>query len=136
MRGKELLFVAAFVVVIVVAMAASKLYNSTETAGTDGKATDAPLVITQLNEEGRESSATMVLVGAPPMQPADHIDRWNPELRTDSCMSCHAQPDSTGAKAVPADHFINNEAGGKIFRDNCIQCHGQQNDTKTAFNEE
>jgi nitrate reductase (cytochrome), electron transfer subunit len=133
-RGKELVFLAIFVMVLFSAIGTSKLFTQTKTASTvPNITTDQPLVVTQLEEEGREKSATMVLVGAPPMQPADHIDRWNPELHHESCMACHSNP-ATGAPTPPVNHFYNDDTKDKIFRDNCQQCHATQNDTKTAFN--
>jgi nitrate reductase (cytochrome), electron transfer subunit len=134
MRGKELVFVIAFAFVLFSAVGISKLSTSTETASTTPKLNvDQPLVVTQLEEEGREKSATMVLVGAPPMQPADHIERWNPEKHHESCMACHSNP-ATGAPTPPENHFYNDDTKDKIYRDNCQQCHATQNDTKTAFN--
>jgi nitrate reductase (cytochrome), electron transfer subunit len=134
MRGKELVFVIAFAFVLFSAVGISKLSTSTETASTTPKLNvDQPLVVTQLEEEGREKSATMVLVGAPPMQPADHIERWNPEQHHQSCMACHSNP-ATGAPTPPENHFYNDDTKDKIYRDNCQQCHATQNDTKTAFN--
>lgn len=136
MRGKELIFVIAFAFVIFSAVGISKLSETSESASTAPKSSvDQPLVVTQLEEEGREKSATMVLVGAPPMQPADHIDRWIPEQHHESCMACHKNP-ATGAPTPPDNHFYNDDSKDKIFRDNCQQCHATQNDTKTAFNSE
>lgn len=134
MRGKELAFVIAFAIVLFSAIGISNLSSTSETASTTPKSNiDQPLVITQLEEEGRERSSTMVLVGAPPMQPADHIDRWNPDQHHESCMACHKNP-ATGAPTPPDNHFYNEDTTDKIFRDNCQQCHATQNDTKTAFN--
>jgi nitrate reductase cytochrome c-type subunit len=136
MRGKELIFVIAFAFVLFSAVGISKLSETSESASTAPKSSvDQPLVVTQLEEEGREKSATMVLVGAPPMQPADHIDRWIPEQHHESCMACHNNP-ATGAPTPPDNHFYNDDLKDKIFRDNCQQCHATQNDTKTAFNSE
>jgi nitrate reductase (cytochrome), electron transfer subunit len=136
MRGKELIFVIAFAFVLFSAVGISKLSETSESASTAPKSSvDQPLVVTQLEEEGREKSATMVLVGAPPMQPADHIDRWIPEQHHESCMACHKNP-ATGAPTPPENHFYNNDSKDKIYRDNCQQCHATQNDTKTAFNSE
>jgi nitrate reductase (cytochrome), electron transfer subunit len=136
MRGKELIFVIAFAFVLFSAVGISKLSETSESASTAPKSSvNQPLVVTQLEEEGREKSATMVLVGAPPMQPADHIDRWIPEQHHESCMACHKNP-ATGAPTPPDNHFYNNDSKDKIYRDNCQQCHATQNDTKTAFNSE
>jgi nitrate reductase (cytochrome), electron transfer subunit len=136
MRGKELIFVIAFAFVLFSAVGISKLSETSESASTAPKSSvDQPLVVSQLEEEGREKSATMVLVGAPPMQPADHIDRWIPEQHHESCMACHKNP-ATGAPTPPDNHFYNDDSKDKIFRDNCQQCHATQNDTKTAFNSE
>lgn len=134
MRGKELGFLVAFTLVLLFALGTSKLFSQTETATTTLKTIeDQPLVVTQLEDVGREKSATMVLLGAPPMQPADHIERWNPELHHESCMACHSNP-ATGAPTPPVNHFYNEDTKDKIFRDNCQQCHATQNDTKSAFN--
>lgn len=135
MKAKELIFVVAFVLVLGSAILTSKLtIPDKETAQVASEAKPA-LIITQLEEEGREKSATMVLQGAPPMQPVSHIDRWNPELHHESCMACHANK-STGAPTPPKNHFYEDDIKNKVFRDNCVQCHAQQNDSKTAFNEE
>lgn len=134
MREKEIGFVVAFLLILLVAIGTTKLFSTSETVSNSPKtAIDQPLVVTQLEEEGRESSATMVLVGAPPMQPNDHIDRWNPELHHESCMACHGNT-ATGAPTPPKNHFYNEDTNDKIFRDNCQQCHATQIDTKTAFN--
>jgi nitrate reductase (cytochrome), electron transfer subunit len=134
MRGRELGFIIAFGLVLFGAIGISSLSSTSETASTIQKSTiDQPLVITQLEEEGRENAATMVLVGAPPTQPANHIERWNPDLHHESCMACHSNP-ATGAPTPPDNHFYNEDTKDKIFRDNCQQCHATQNDTKSAFN--
>jgi nitrate reductase (cytochrome), electron transfer subunit len=134
MKGKELGFVAAFVVILFLAIGTSALFNSSEKTTTIPQSNeDDALVITQLEEEGREKAATMVLVDSPPMQPSDHIDRWNPEMHHESCMACHSNP-ATGAPTPPENHFYNEDIKDKVFRDNCQQCHATQNDTKTAFN--
>lgn len=139
MKGKEIIFVLVFILIIGVAIGAEKIrtsFNDSESivAVTPNTATET--VIPQLTDAGREESATMVLLGAPPMQPADHIDRWNPEMHHESCMTCHANP-ATGARTLPENHYYDNDrAAGRIFRDNCIQCHATQNDSKAAFNDE
>ncbi|WP_077213353.1 nitrate reductase cytochrome c-type subunit [Bacillus dakarensis] len=139
MMKKELMFLFAFVLVIGAAIGISALGNGSESASSDdsvtAEATDI-VEIPQLTSEEREDAATMVLLGAPPLQPSDHIDRWNPELRHESCLTCHASPETTGAREIPEDHYYDNNIDNPIFRDNCVQCHGQQNDTKTAFNSE
>ncbi|MBP2239771.1 nitrate reductase cytochrome c-type subunit [Cytobacillus eiseniae] len=135
MRSKELLFVVAFILVVSVSIGASKLYSSqTETQEESTVQTEKTVSIPQLSDDNREASATMVLLGAPPMQPSDHIDRWNPELHHESCMTCHAVPE-TGAPTPPADHFYDQDIKGTVFRDNCQQCHATQNDSKSAFND-
>lgn len=133
---REILYVVVFMLVVSVAIGSTKLL-STQTASTDEEViqADEKVAIPQLTEDGREESATMVLLGAPPMQPADHIDRWNPEIHHESCMTCHAVPE-TGAPTPPANHFYDEDTKGTIFRDNCQQCHATQNDSKTAFNDE
>lgn len=136
MRSKEILFVVAFMLIISIAIGATKL-STPQSSETDDQTPQKveTVSIPQLEEEGREASATMVLLGAPPMQPADHIDRWNPEIHHESCMTCHAVPE-TGAPTPPANHYYDEDTKGTIFRDNCQQCHATQNDSKTAFNEE
>jgi nitrate reductase (cytochrome), electron transfer subunit len=134
MKGKELGFVAAFVLVLFLSIGISALFSSSEETTTSPQSLEKnTLVLTQLEEEGREKAATMVLVQAPPMQPTDHIDRWNPDLHHESCMACHSNP-ATGAPTPPENHYYNNNVKDKVFRDNCQQCHATQNDTKTAFN--
>lgn len=138
MKSKQIIYVLIFVLVVAVAIGAEKIRTSlSESASTNSDApkTEATTVIPQLTTE-REESATMVLLGAPPMQPADHIDRWNPQIHHESCMTCHAVP-ATGAPTPPANHYYDEDVtAGKVFRDNCIQCHATQNDTKSAFNDE
>ena len=139
MKSKQIIFVLVFILIVGVAIGAEKIRTSfTDSASpaSDAPKTAVAKVIPQLENEGREESATMVLLGAPPMQPADHIERWNPELHHESCMTCHANP-ATGARTLPENHYYDNDrAAGRIFRDNCIQCHATQNDTKSAFNDE
>lgn len=134
MRSKELIFIVAFIIVLGSAILTGKISHPGEKASSVTVAKSA-LVVTQLQEDGRENSATMVLQGAPPMQPASHIDRWNPAQRQESCMACHGNA-STGAPTPPKNHFYDDDIKNKVFRDNCIQCHAQQNDSKSAFNEE
>lgn len=136
---KEYLFLLGFIVVLGLAIGTSMIGKSTETASEEAgsvASSNETLVVPQLTSDEREEAATMVLIGAPPMQPADHIDRWNPELRHESCLTCHATPEATGAREIPEDHYYDNNRDNPIFRDNCVQCHGQQNDTKSAFNSE
>lgn len=135
MKSKGIIFVVAFIIIVAAAIGSEKLRTSL-TASTESEATqgETTTVIPQLTGEAREESATMVLLGAPPMQPADHIDRWNPEIHHESCMTCHAVP-STGAPTPPVNHYYDENINGKIFRDNCQQCHATQNDSKAAFND-
>ncbi|GAX89797.1 nitrate reductase cytochrome c-type subunit [Effusibacillus lacus] len=95
----------------------------------------SPLQFPQLKDSGRGDAATMQLIGSPPMQPKDHIDRWIPEQHEKSCLACHGVKE-TGAPTPPPNHWYEEKQGGKIFRDYCIQCHAQQNDSKPAFNRE
>ncbi|EKN63996.1 nitrate reductase cytochrome c-type subunit [Schinkia azotoformans] len=138
MRAKELGFVLVFLLVVIVAVACSP-------SGTSQKATEktdaappadtvAAATVPQLESNGREDAATMVLLNAPPVLPADHKNFWQEKLRQESCMVCHATPE-TGAPLPTPEHYYDNQQGGKIFRDTCIQCHATQNDTKSAFNE-
>jgi len=140
MRAKGLGFLIAFLLVVITAVGctpsgtsqqADKETKAAPPTQTAAASTDVP----QLDSKSREDSATMVLLNAPPVQPADHVNRWDPKLRQDSCLACHANP-STGAPTPTAEHYYDNQQGGKIFRDNCIQCHATQNDTKPAFNRE
>ncbi|MDQ0156696.1 nitrate reductase cytochrome c-type subunit [Robertmurraya andreesenii] len=137
---KEYLFLLGFILVIGLAIGTAMIGKSNEAAGEDAakdsSTASQQVTIPQLESEGREDASTMVLLGTPPMQPADHIDRWNPEQRQDSCLLCHATPETTGAREIPENHYYDNDRTKAIFRDNCIQCHGQQNDTKSAFNSE
>jgi len=135
---KELLFLLGFVLILGFAIGTSLIGKTLEKASEEETAavSKEQVVVPQLTSDEREEAATMVLLGAPPMQPADHIDRWNPELRHESCLACHATPEATGAKEIPENHFYENNRENPIFRDNCVQCHGQQNDTKSAFNSE
>ncbi|WP_102345612.1 nitrate reductase cytochrome c-type subunit [Bacillus sp. Marseille-P3661] len=138
MRGKELLYVLAFLLVIITAVGCSQTGTSEDAAPEEVPATEKPQAVTaetvpQLDTEGREQSSTMVLLNAPPTMPNDHGSFWNGELRQESCLVCHATPE-TGAPQPTADHYYNSEPGGEIFRDSCIQCHATQNDTKPAFN--
>ncbi|MCH6266801.1 MULTISPECIES: nitrate reductase cytochrome c-type subunit [Neobacillus] len=129
MKEKGILYIVAFVVVLGLAIGGTKLQWSMESsAKVSTKTTNVQLV--QLAEKGRPNAETMGLIGAPPLQPASHVDRWNPQAHQDSCLACHGKPD-TGAPTPPDNHFYNNDTKGKIFRDNCVQCHGQQNETKT-----
>ncbi len=137
MKEKGVLFIAAFIVVLTLAIGTTKLQSSLGSTSSEGdassKSTQTALV--QLTEKGRQNAETMGLLNAPPLQPASHVDRWNPELHEGSCLACHGKSE-TGAPTPTAAHFYNNDTKGKIFRDNCIQCHAQQHETKTktAFN--
>ena len=134
MKEKGILYIFGFIIVLAAAIGATKMQwdlGSTKTAST----VKAKPVLVQLTEKGRPDAETMGLLNAPPLQPATHVDRWNPKLHQDSCLACHGKPD-TGAPTPTAGHFYDNDTKGKVFRDNCIQCHAQQNETKTktAFN--
>jgi nitrate reductase (cytochrome), electron transfer subunit len=132
-RGKELLYIVAFVLVLGVAITAQMVNKSSDSATTDTVNTSAKTELVQLSDKGRADATTMGLVGAPPMQPKDHKDRWNPELHHQSCLACHSKPE-TGAPTPPKDHYYDNNTKGNVFRDNCIQCHAQQNASNPAFN--
>lgn len=137
---REYLFLLSFTLLLVVAIGTTKIYDSLTKPDASADSVTAnntnEVVIPQLLTDDREDARTMVLLGTPPLQPKDHIDRWIPELHHESCMTCHAMPESTGAREVPDDHFYDNDRTKAVFRDNCIQCHGEQKDTKTAFNED
>lgn len=129
MKGKELLFIFAFVLVVSAAIAGTKWQSSFESASSDLKVNSPSTGLIQLSEEGRQDAATMGLLNAPPMQHVTHVDRWNPELHQESCLACHGK-EGTGAPTPPEDHFYDSNPKGEVFRDNCVQCHAQQNDTK------
>ena len=133
MRGKELLYILAFVLVLTAALAASKFGTSSETASSVEENGMPKNVLVQLSEKGREDAATMGLMAAPPMQGKEHKDRWNPELHHESCLVCHSKPE-TGAPTPPKDHFYDEDIKGTVFRDNCIQCHAEKKATNPAFN--
>lgn len=133
---KQLIYLIPFVLVLVIAVAISIDHSNEEVSTEVANIEEKEQTIPQLEEEGRADAATMVLVDSPPMQPADHVDRWHPDLREQSCMSCHAS-EATGAPKPPENHYYEEEElRDKIFRDNCLQCHATQNDTKPAFNRE
>ncbi|WP_066309249.1 nitrate reductase cytochrome c-type subunit [Bacillus sp. FJAT-29814] len=134
MKEKGIVYLVAFIVVITLAIGATKLQNSLGSSASETETASATVNVVQLAEKGRPDAATMTLLNAPPLQPATHIDRWNPEQHEKSCLACHSKPE-TGAPTPTADHFYENDTKGKVFRDNCVQCHAQQNDTKskTAF---
>lgn len=137
---REYLFLLGFVLLLGISIGTTMIYETSkstnEPVSTNTATNSEEVVIPQLLTDERENAATMVLIGTPPLQPADHIDRWIPELHHESCMTCHAMPETTGAREVPDDHFYENDRTQPVFRDNCVQCHGEQRDTKTAFNEE
>lgn len=141
MKGKGLIFIVAFLVIISSAVGATLLAENAKKSDQPGSSTDTtetatktPVIVPQLDGEGREESATMVLVGAPPMMPDDHASFWNAETRHDSCLVCHDHPETGAPKPTPV-HYYNDDPNDKIFRDYCVQCHATQNDSKTAFNE-
>lgn len=135
MKEKGILYLMVFIVVIILAIGGTKLQSSlgsseASAVESSGKTASKTVDVVQLKEKGRPDSTTMVLLNAPPLQPADHINFWNPKAHQDSCLACHGKPE-TGAPTPPDNHFYDNNTKGTIFRDNCIQCHGQQNETKT-----
>lgn len=136
MKLRELSFVLAFVLVLFVAIGSSMIQKNMLASSDEQLDQNAQSVVfPQLSSEGRAEASTMVVEGSPPMQPENHIDRWNPELRQESCLACHASP-QTGAPTPPKNHWIDGEQKKGIFRDNCIQCHSTNNDSKPAFNSE
>ncbi|WP_017755757.1 nitrate reductase cytochrome c-type subunit [Calidifontibacillus oryziterrae] len=148
MRAKKYGFIVVFLLVLVLAVACSQTATqeptTTEPAtqeqaepvatGSVGLTGTKVVAVPQLDNEGRENSATMGLLSAPPMMPADHSNYWNSEQRQESCLVCHNHPE-TGAMYPTAAHYYDEEQGGTIFRDYCVQCHAAQLDTKAAFNE-
>lgn len=136
---KELLFILSFILVVGIAIGASMIQKESKDVVADDPATDTPstqtdvVVVPQLNTDERADSATMVLVGSPPVLPDDHATFWNPSLGYESCMVCHAVPE-TGAPLPTNNHYYDDDITKGIFRDYCIQCHVTQNDTKSAFN--
>lgn len=128
-KHRELLFILAFAVLLAVAIGSYVIFNDSKSSEPQKKNG-----LIQLTEEGRQDATTMVLLDAPPMQGADHKDRWVLELRHEACLTCHGK-EGTGAPTPPKDHYYNNDVAGKIFRDNCVQCHAEQNEVaETAFN--
>lgn len=102
----------------------------------EDEARNQAINLPQLNEE-RADAATMVLISAPPLSPPDHAGRWNPELGQESCLMCHEQPEATGAREIPIDHFEDEDRSKGIFgpRNSCITCHGlDTGDTRRGFN--
>ncbi len=133
MKSKKLLYIGLFIFVFALAIVVTVVVDG----GTRREASSQPenSSLVQLEEDGRPNAETMGLVGAPPMKPADHIDRWVPELRHQGCLTCH-QNGASGAPKPTADHYYQENQDGQIFRDNCIQCHADQSGQKTAFNSE
>lgn len=131
MKSKKLLYIGLFISVFVLAVVVTVVVDG----GKGGKVSSQPErpILIQLEEEGRPEAETMGLVGAPPMKPADHIDRWVPELRHQGCLTCHQNGASEAPKPT-ADHYYLEDQEGTIFRDNCIQCHADQSGQKTVFN--
>lgn len=130
MKEKGIVYIVAFVLVITLAIGATKLQGSLNAAPSETVTAGAKVQVVQLEEKGRPDATTMTLLNAPPLQPASHVDRWNPEAHQDSCLACHGKSE-TGAPTPTDVHYYDNDTKGKIFRDNCVQCHAQQNETKT-----
>ncbi|WP_053363003.1 hypothetical protein [Bacillus sp. FJAT-27251] len=130
MERKKWLLVGIFLITFTTVVIITVRLDGQVPASKTGK----PILV-QLEEKGRPDAATMGLVGVPPTQPADHIERWVPELRHQGCMTCHGSAASP-APTPPDDHYYEKNQDGPVFRDNCIQCHATQNDKKTAFNRE
>lgn len=86
----------------------------------------------QLSSE-RADAATMVLIGAPPVKPIDHINRWRASLQENNCLPCHATG-SGGATILPDSHYFNDDPTEGVLRRYCIQCHVEQRDDRPAFN--
>jgi nitrate reductase (cytochrome), electron transfer subunit len=133
MKSKKLLYIGLFIFVFVLAVVVTVVVDGG--AGSEVSSQAEKTILVQLEEEGRPDAETMGLDGAPPMKPADHIDRWVPELRHQGCLTCH-QNGASGAPKPTADHYYQEDQDGQIFRDNCIQCHADQTIQKTAFNSE
>jgi nitrate reductase (cytochrome), electron transfer subunit len=92
--------------------------------------------VPQLNE-ARADAATMVLISAPTLQPADHVGRWDPQKKGDSCLMCHEQGEAMGATKIPIDHYVDEDRSKGISgqRFTCVTCHGlDTGDPKPAFN--
>lgn len=140
---KEFLFLLSFIIVIGSAIGVSMIVKSFDSADADptGEAVSNEksdtVVVPQLDSEERANSATMVLVGSPPVLPDDHANFWNPEIGYESCMLCHAPEVAEGVGAVvpTPNHFYDDDIEKGVFRDYCIQCHVSQNDSKSSFNE-
>jgi nitrate reductase (cytochrome), electron transfer subunit len=137
---KEWIFLLSFILVIGVAIGTSMLGKSSETTSSEPTGESATnetseVVVTQLSSDERADSATMVLVGSPPVLPDDHASFWNPEIGYDSCMVCHNTPE-TGAPTPTPEHYYEDNIDKGIFRDYCIQCHVTQESTQSAFNDQ
>ncbi|OIJ15763.1 hypothetical protein BKP35_01875 [Anaerobacillus arseniciselenatis] len=132
------LFAVSLAIVIFAIVVGVSLFNNSgsETAqspqSTAGQQSTQQANVPQLNEE-RADAATMVLISAPTLQPADHAGRWDPKIKGDSCLMCHAQ----GAREIPIDHFVDEDRNKGIVgeRFTCVTCHGlDTGDPKPAFN--
>jgi nitrate reductase (cytochrome), electron transfer subunit len=132
-KSKKLLYIGLFIFVFALAIGVTVVVDGGNGSKV-GSEQDSPILV-QLEEEGRPDAETMGLVGAPPMKPANHIDRWVPELRHQGCLTCH-QNVASGAPKPTADHYYFENQDGEIFRDNCIQCHAYQSGQQTVFNSE
>jgi nitrate reductase cytochrome c-type subunit len=129
MKEKGIVYIVGFIVILAIAIGVTKYQWSLGSTKTQGAVIAQPVLV-QLTEKGRPDATTMGLLNVPPLQPATHVDRWNPKLHQDSCLACHGKA-GTGAPTPTAAHFYDNDTKGKVFRDNCVQCHAQQHETKT-----
>ena len=138
---KKYLFTLLLIMLIAVVGCSN---NSTTQPKEDPKDTEpvveqpqvAPVNIPQLSED-RADAATMVLITAPTLQPADHAGRWNPDLGMQSCLMCHEQAEAMGAREIPLDHFNDQDRSKGIFgaRNSCVTCHGlDSGDARPGFN--
>lgn len=134
MAFRNLIPIVGFIIVMAIAIGVSGPTHQ-DTATEVQHEEETKLTLPQLEKEGRPDAATMEVIGAAPMQPKFHQGFWDRELRQDSCLACHANPDS-GAPTPPSDHYYDNDVTKAILRDSCIQCHAEQKDTKPAFNRE
>ena len=138
MNLKKVLFTLLAVMMIAVVGCSndSSSQPAPEPNETEQPAPQPTVYIPQLNEETIDA-ATMVLISAPTLMPADHESRWNPQQGQESCLVCHMQAEAIGARVIPTDHFVDEDRSKGIFgaRNSCITCHGlDTGDTRPAFN--
>ncbi len=90
-----------------------------------GKDNDAK--VEKLADKDRPMASDMDLAGTPPLQPADHKDRWDGMKGTESCSPCHGEGGS--APTPPDTHFKD----GKLAYQDCVNCHALTMTDKAMF---